>query len=355
MECRTDFQIRPPTAESQTDPIRPRSKMDWQPEKPDGEPDPLDRLLADARWAEPAPEAIDRLRGQWRSLMLRRARRRRHLFALATAGSLLALGLGLWQFLSPTLRSVQENQFVPPSRPQTVKVVQPKRDSSLAVKHPRVAPPAAKPRHSPANPYEQMLATAHRRVVRQRHRELAAEPAETTAPREPPAAFAVKPTSLNVPQAASSATLGRLAIKEPDAAVRQQMLSVLFARHDRASLNVFLERVEDPRTSADALACVSDTADLPVQTLFQSLYSPKSERRIAAARVLGRLDRPEVSRELITMVTRGICRQEAMIALLSSSETTARQFLADAERNPLLSATLWNAKQIFQSSLSWRS
>jgi len=76
---------------------------------------------------------------------------------------------------------------------------------------------------------------------------------------------------------------------------------------------------------------------------------------MAAATVLGRLDQPAVSRNLIAMVRRGMYRQEAMIALLSSSETTARQFLADAERDPMLSATLWNAKRVFQTSLPWRS
>ena len=46
--------------------------MDRQPEQVNPEPDSLDRLLAEARWAEPRPEAIARLRGQWRSLMANR-------------------------------------------------------------------------------------------------------------------------------------------------------------------------------------------------------------------------------------------------------------------------------------------
>jgi hypothetical protein len=76
---------------------------------------------------------------------------------------------------------------------------------------------------------------------------------------------------------------------------------------------------------------------------------------MAAARVLGRLDQPVVSRQLIAMVVRGMYRQEAMIALLSSSETTARQFLAAVARDPTLSAVLWNAKRQFQSLFFWRS
>jgi hypothetical protein len=146
-----------------------------------------------------------------------------------------------------------------------------------------------------------------------------------------------------------------LAAKQQDPAVRKEMLSILFARNDRASIDVFLDLVSDPKTSAEALACVADAPNPPLQTLFQCLHSPQATRRIAAARVLGRLDQPAVSRELIAMVARGTFRQEAMIALLSSSETTARRFLADAERNPMLSATLWNAKRVIHTSSSWRS
>jgi outer membrane lipoprotein-sorting protein len=56
--------------------------MDFEPEQLRCEQDPLDRLLTEARWPEPTPEAIHRLRGQWQSLMANpqrfnaRARRR---------------------------------------------------------------------------------------------------------------------------------------------------------------------------------------------------------------------------------------------------------------------------------------
>ncbi len=43
--------------------------MDWQPEQLNREPDSLDRLLAEAQWPEPRPEAVLRLREQWQSLM----------------------------------------------------------------------------------------------------------------------------------------------------------------------------------------------------------------------------------------------------------------------------------------------
>ena len=43
--------------------------MDSQPEQHNGEPDPLDRLLAAARWPEPRPGAFRRLQDHWQSLM----------------------------------------------------------------------------------------------------------------------------------------------------------------------------------------------------------------------------------------------------------------------------------------------
>ena len=70
--------------------------MDWQPQQPDG--DYLDHLLAEARWEEPAPEAIDRLHGHWRSLMTRR-RRRRLLASLLMAASILLVAVGLMSWL----------------------------------------------------------------------------------------------------------------------------------------------------------------------------------------------------------------------------------------------------------------
>jgi hypothetical protein len=340
--------------------------MDWQPEEPDNGPDPLDRLLADARWAEPAPEAVHRLRGQWRSLMSRRARRRRRLFALATAGSLLAVGLGLWQLLSGTLRPTRENDIVAPSPLQAQKPLTPKTESSLAVKRPPASPrtPAPRtpsprtpgPRSCASNAYEQVMITIHRRVVHQHRRDTAvAQPADAAVEQEQPAARSVEPNVREVAEATNSPSLGQLAARQQDPAVRKEMLSVLFARGDRASVDVFLTRVRDPKTSADALACVANMPNPPLQTLFQCLHSPQAARRIAAAQVLGRLNQPAVSRELIAMVARGTLRQEAMIALLSSSEATAQQFITDARQNPMLSATLWNAERVFQTSSSWRS
>jgi hypothetical protein len=321
--------------------------MDWQPQQPDDEPDPLDRLLAEARWAEPAPEAVDRLRGQWRSLVRRRLRRRRW-FALATAGSLLAVGLAVWQFLSGATRPVREENIVAPSPPlhaQTPPVLKtkPKTKPSLAVERPPVKKPAAVAHKGPSNPYEQLLVTAHKRAARQRRQSLAkSEPSRPVEQAKTPTTDRLEPSVRAMVDASDSPTLARLAGEEQDPTLRQEMLLALFARDDQGSVDVFLQCVEDRKTAADALACVADAPNPPLQTLFQCLCGPQNGRRMAAAQVLGRVNQPAVSRELIAM-TQGAYRQYAMIALLSSSEPTARQFVTDAGRDPVLSATVLNA------------
>jgi hypothetical protein len=73
--------------------------MNRQPEPLDQEPDSLDRLLAEAQWAEPTPEAVGRLREQWQSLMdnpqpigalARRRRIMRRIVVFAAAAAVLA-------------------------------------------------------------------------------------------------------------------------------------------------------------------------------------------------------------------------------------------------------------------------
>jgi HEAT repeat protein len=127
------------------------------------------------------------------------------------------------------------------------------------------------------------------------------------------------------------------------------------ARKNRAAVQVFLERVADVRTSAVALSCL-DTASEPRAEMFlKFLHSRSASQRVAAALALGRLNQPAISRQLIATVLRGSCRQEALMALLASSEPSAQQFVMAAARDPLLSATLYSAQRHIQQFSSWGS
>ena len=82
--------------------------MNWKPEPPTRGPDPLDCLLAEARWAEPTPEAIGRLHDKWQSLIASpprpdartRARRmmKRTIMLAAAAAVLVCVWLGTSHF-----------------------------------------------------------------------------------------------------------------------------------------------------------------------------------------------------------------------------------------------------------------
>jgi hypothetical protein len=164
--------------------------------------------------------------------------------------------------------------------------------------------------------------------------------------------------SRNAPIAArivDPAAVGQLARLERDPDRQRRLLALLLEQDDRQSMRVFLRRVEDPQTSDAALGAVELAARVPVEKLLESLSGPDRTRRTAAARVLGRLNRPEVSRQLIEMVLRGTSRHEALVALLASPEASARRFLAGAVRDPVLSVSLWNAQRQLHALAQGRS
>lgn len=355
--------------------------MDWQSQQPDPEPDPLDHLLAEARWAEPMPRTIRRLRGQWQSLVARRSRR--HRWAIAAAASVGLAGLTFWtlarrETLEPQPTGIAARSLPPPVPPEA-KPSGGSRGAGSVVDVPAAASPTPD-RRSPnsrlageasrgPNPYDLMVLAAHRRTHAERQRRAAARPSGVDAGQQQPVDRAVEQVAAQpeLPHSASAPdgraemvvaqarrsdcrALGRLVRNEPDPAVRRELLSMLLSRGDRRSVQAFLGNVDDRRTWAEALDCLSLVPSPPISTLIQCLRGPQAADRMAAAQVLGRLNRTEVSRELIAMIGRGQYRQEAMIALLASSETTAQEFLAKAARDPMLSATLWNAQRQSQSS-----
>jgi hypothetical protein len=327
--------------------------MDWQHQQPDGEADALDRLLAEAHWAEPTPEAIGRLRDRWQSLVAGRLRRRRRrLLTLAAAAMLAGVGLSIWtrvnrtaiESTNPTAAVGDATSFSRQAcRPRLAASVPhdgqtcPPSGVSLAARSP-AAGKRALSGSRPPSPYELAMRSAYRRARSLRQQR----------PTDESAAAAVE-------QPCKSPHAGELTQNEDDTGLQQERLSALLARGDLRSVNIFLDRVEDPKTAAAALDCLARAPNPPVYTLLGCLHDSRAGRRMAAARALGRLNQPAVSRELIAMAIRGVHRQEAMIALLASSEPTAQQFLAAAARNPNFSAALWNAQRQFQTTLMRRS
>jgi hypothetical protein len=144
---------------------------------------------------------------------------------------------------------------------------------------------------------------------------------------------------------ADPSVLGELARSERDAGLRQSLLAALLARGEPGSLDVFLSFVENEPTAEAALASAQTLKVPPMDLLFASLSSSLESRRIAAARVIGRIDGAVTTQRLIGMVEAGVNRHEACIALLSSRGPEAMQYVdAAARRDPALAAILSGAR-----------
>ena len=142
-------------------------------------------------------------------------------------------------------------------------------------------------------------------------------------------------------------SIGRLAAAEQDPLLRKQLLATLLTRGDEQSVAVFLSFVEQDSSDAAALAAAHEASPVPLGSLFGFLQGPQSSRRMAAARVLGRIDDPRIPQRLIPMVLENVFRQESLIALLSSPRREAAEFLQLARRDPLLVASLQAAHYQF--------
>ena len=84
--------------------------MEGQPQRPRREPDPLDRLIAEAQWPEPTPEAIRRLRDLWHSMITNpqridaRTRRRKIMNRAAIFAAAAAILVCIWLGVSHITR-----------------------------------------------------------------------------------------------------------------------------------------------------------------------------------------------------------------------------------------------------------
>ena len=93
-----------------------------------------------------------------------------------------------------------------------------------------------------------------------------------------------------------------------------------------------------------ALESLGWVESVRVEQLFEFLYGPRQQLRLAAARVLGRLGDAAVLDQLMSMVLQNDHAHEAFIGLLSSPTEEVRGFLQQAGRNLSLVATLRSAE-----------
>jgi PBS lyase HEAT-like repeat len=155
-------------------------------------------------------------------------------------------------------------------------------------------------------------------------------------------------------QIADSATIEQLAHEEPSKELQRVLLAALLGRGDVESLRLYVNNVVSEPMAETALAAAEQTSNPPMDLLFAVLRSPSELERLAAARVLGRIDGPATTERLIGLLEEGTSRQEACVALLTSRGQEAVNFVNSARTNPTLAAAL-QAASVLMSTNSPRS
>jgi hypothetical protein len=356
--------------------------------------DSLDRILQEASWPEPEPERLERLWRQW--LLLPRVRTRSFGLALASAAALLlALTGGLvWAWIEKQTRLAQiplePIEDVPPLAPRVDYLVESRSptpyetivmvaaEQRRRVEKKSISPPSepspvgkaiAKLMEDPsAEPLEivESIVRSGELKTGQLEVELDSFIRGHIGTNQLAAIRLLAPTATrrslpllrhlsSKPETHAAAMVGlarfvdppglaQLAAAESDPHVKSHLLSELLRRNGHPAVTLFLNFVVDRGSFDVAMEAVDSVADPPVETLFQMLESSNYPLRIAAARVLGRLDGPVISHRLAEMVVRDTNRREALIALLSCPSEDAAQFLASAERNTGLASNIRAAR-----------
>ncbi len=123
-------------------------------------------------------------------------------------------------------------------------------------------------------------------------------------------------------------------VREPT--LTEQAIALVY-RHD----NGLDGSIASKAVAKAAEPLASDVADQAnVDELFAEMSNPRMSVRLTAARALGSRNDPEISSRLVKMAIGNLNRREALVALLSSSDLVARQFLAYAQENVELAASV---------------
>ena len=343
--------------------------------------DPLDRLLAEARWPEPSPEAITRLEAEWDRLNPAPLRGPK-LWRPAAAAAVLLLAIAAASLLlrkspqpitkaptPPETRVTTSSQPAPiiasraPSLWEQAAMLHGSTITTTAASIDRVQPAidqaivslTTTPRADLQTVATRLLQTGPRSAIEQhllddlpRRSGVEAVAAirllGTVGSRSAvPALLDLYAVADNRPAVAASiaellspAELAALIKDEPLADRQRHLLGLLAIHPHPQALSSYLAFVASPATSETALAALDDLPHAPVDALFAHLDAPRMDRRLAAARALGRINGPAVSERLATMVERGLHRREALAALLSSNGPEAARALSSFQRMPSL-------------------
>lgn len=155
--------------------------------------------------------------------------------------------------------------------------------------------------------------------------------------------------AMAVARLANPVALFRLSKSEPNPELRQKFMAALLEQGSAEAVGLFLHLVRDPTVSSAALESVSHVPNRPVDVLFGFLHSPRVQVRLAAARVLGQLNNPNVSQQLVRLVFSSDVGREALVALAASDEPLATEFVRRAQLDLSLASSMRAARYRVQS------
>jgi hypothetical protein len=262
--------------------------------------DPLDELLAQARWFEAKLDAHARLATAYRAERSRIGRRRtlvRSAFALAASVLIVISAVRFMRFDRATKHA--GSLTVQPVKRERV---------TLEPRVPVVVRPLT-------NMETAIIATQRPRKV------------ETA------------PIAMNLPIIVDVSAIAR-ELNKPDLASerRQVLLAQLVQEGSARSMQIFLDSVGRGPTRADSLAALDRLKNPPIEKFIAALQDPVVDRRIAAARALGYINGPALTSRLIRMAESDLSRREVMVALACSRGEAAQKYLKHAsESGPMVS------------------
>lgn len=137
-----------------------------------------------------------------------------------------------------------------------------------------------------------------------------------------------EPALIVLAMLAGQEAAAQLATLEPDATLRRRLWAEALRCAGPDTVGRYLRSVE--HGDAAALAAAGDVRHPPLDALFFALESPRVHLRLAAARVLSRVDNTEVAQRLSRYVLENVSRQEALVALLARRDRYAALFIEQA-------------------------
>ena len=133
------------------------------------------------------------------------------------------------------------------------------------------------------------------------------------------------PAAVALGQVADSLWLARRIQAEPRSDVQQQLLRALASQGSPRAARLFLNFVEQRRTSDVALAALEELPQPPVEAYWPFLDAPLYSLRVAAARALGRCRSPQLTADLTKRALQGPQGREALLALVASPRPEAQR------------------------------